>query len=516
MSTPEGAITSATPDVTASSSNSGVSETAASSPAQDTATSSADVNTQQAVQGDAQAQPQANDPLAGFPPDTELQTAVQNKVPWAEMASRLKGAYSELKPRFEQLTQRYEPFNPILDRFEKPEQLQSILDFQSALTGWENDPQSGELIPATQLGAQQIVQNFPQHAPYLTSDLLDQPMIDPVTGEQARGVEIMLRGMAADPQERQLALKILGGVEPSSIAPQWQATEEELTTVKPELQDFYKSLPWEEREELKALSPEYLNKTLQRDKLNADLQRQVEREAEEKQQVQQRREAYVNQQANQAGEQYKDSQLNSALSTFHESVVQQCNFIQPLDPANLPQGMTPEQATQMNAQIAASNKAEAAQITGLIVSLFNPQTSAYVIPLLKEIGAVDDKLLGELNQAATQFGNNARNFGHLQYRGKLTANGNGYTPSSDVTSLSNEAERALKKMVAYANQIKKAVIDHRSNFFSLKATEHNATLNGSPVVRPQVNGSPFDPTQAVSTGQPTGWLTRSQLNQQYG
>ena len=466
------------------------------------------------------------DPLEGVPSLDEL-NGLPDTAQYKKSLIQMRQAIdSQFKPRLQELTEKFQPYEPILDRFEKPEELQSLIDFQSSLTGWENDPETGQLIPATQMGAQQIVQSFPQHAPYLTSDLLDMKMIDPATGQQSTGVEIMLWGIASDPQERQLALRILGGVEPTQLAPQWQPTAEELeiipedpanpTPEEKELQNLYRTLSFEKRGELKLASPEFVRDYLKDQQLKQELTREREQTRASQQEQQQRREQYVAQQANQAGESYVSERLTGALTTFHQSVVQECQFIQPLDPANLPQGVTPEQAQQMNAQIAASNKAEAAQITGLIVSLFNPQTAAHVVPLLKEIGALDDKLLADLNETASKFGNNARNFGHLSYRGKLTANGQGYNPTPDVTGLNNEADRALKRMVAYANQIKAKVMEHRSNFFSLKANEHNSTLNGSPTVRPSITGQDYDPTKAVSTGQPAGWLSRSQINQQFG
>jgi hypothetical protein len=54
-----------------------------------TGTSSPDVKTDSPVQDAAPAQ---DDPLAGFPPDTELEAAVANKTPFAEMAARIKSA----------------------------------------------------------------------------------------------------------------------------------------------------------------------------------------------------------------------------------------------------------------------------------------------------------------------------------------------------------------------------------------------------------------------------------------
>ncbi len=517
MSTPTDALPSVTPDVTASSSDSSVSQTAASSPAQGTATSAAAVDTQQAVQGE-NATTSVDDPLANLPSDDELTQLVARKVPNAEAVQRLKGAYTQLKSQFDPIAEKYKVFEPVADRFQTPDDLQRVIELQDSLIGWQNDPQTGQPVPATEQGAQKLAELYPQHADYLTADLLDLPTRDPQTGQMVPRIDVVLAGMAADPVERAKALKILGGVEPSAIAPQWQPTEDELAVVRPELQEFYRKLPYEDREELKMNSPEFINKTLQQLKLTEDLQTERERYQQVEDERQQQREQYITQQANQAGETYLNTQLNDALTTFHNSVVQQCQFIKPIDPAALPQGMTAEQAVQMNQQIAASNKAEAAQITGMIVSLFNPQTAAYVVPLLKEIGAVDDKLLGELKRAADSFGSNGRNYGNLQWRGQLGTNGNGYQPTADVTRLGNESSRALKTMVGYANQIKARLMERRSQFFELRAQQHNSTLNGAVATRPPINGTAFDPTTAASNGQriPAAGLSRDELARIYG
>jgi len=321
----------------------------------------------------------------------------------------------------------------------------------------------------------------------------------------------VLESLAADPDQRQRALKILGGVEPSAVAPQWQPTEDELAVVRPELQDTYRKLPYEEREELKLNSPDYINRTLEREKFTQQLQAEREQNEQLRQQQAQQQEQYVNQQAVQAGNEYVNTQLNQALTTFHEAVVQQCNFVKPLDPANLPQGFTPEQATQMNQQIAAANKAEAAQITGLVVSLFNPQTKAYVLPLLKEIGAVDDKLLAQLDQAASAFGSNGRTYANLEFRHK-----NG-SPTAPDPRLNTDASTNLKRMIGYANQIRGKLMETRSQFFELTAQQHNSTLNSGAAVRPPINGQGYNPTTASAAASlPTGKLSRAEIERLYG
>jgi hypothetical protein len=466
------------------------------------------------VQGETQTQ-QPDDPLAGFPSDDELKAAVANKTPFAEQAARIKGVYEPLKSQFTELQGKFRPFEPVAERFEQPEQLQEVLSVFDGLTQWQRDAASGELVPATERGAQLLAEKFPQHADFLAADLLNMETVDPESGRRLPRIDLALEGIAKDPERRAKALQILGAVEPSSISPQWQPSDEELAVVRDDLKDTYKKLPYEDREELKLASPEFINKTLADRKLMDELRQEREQNQQERQQQLQQREQYIAQQANQAGEQYVGKLMTDALATFHNSVVEQCNFLQPLDPASLPQGMTAEQAAQVNQQIADSNKAEAAQITLAVIGVINEETRPFVLPLLKQIGVIDDKMLESLDKAAQGFGDNARNYGHLSFRGQLGANGQGYRPGQDVVTLNNEAQRNLKLLVHHANQIKGRLMEKRSQFFGMKAQGHNQTLNSVAASRPAPNGSAFNPATAT-TQQPTRWPTRQEIEAQYG
>lgn len=516
MSTPEGGIQTA--DVSSTPETGASIVTDSSSVSQGTSTPQESIagGVTTDVQGQSQA-PQQPDPLADLPSVEELNQQAEQGVKYAKALAQLRGVYDPLKTQHGELSERFKVFEPVADRFERPEQLQQVLELQDSLLGWENDSQTGEPVPSTHVGAQKLGELYPQHADYLAADLLNMPTVDPETGRQAARIDFVLEEMAKDAEQRAKVLKIFGAVEPSSVAPQWQASEEELALVRDDLKDIYKSLPYEDREELKLNSPEFINKTLANEKLTRELKTEREQAQTQREQFQQQQAQQLNLRAQEAGNSYVSEQLTSALTTFHKSVVGQCNFIEPLDPANLPQGVTPEQATQVNAQIAASNKAEAAQITGLIVSLFNPETSKHVVPILKEIGVLDDKFLGELNKVSSEFGNNARNYGNLTFRRQSQANGSGYQPEGDVTGMKNVADQRLKYMVHLANQVKSKLIDQRSQFFSLKAQGHNATLNGAAGVRPQANGTAFNPTTAPANANlPPGRMTRAEIDALYG
>lgn len=510
-------IGASAPDVSAPSSDSGANQATGSSPVQDgSGTPSSDASGVTApVQGASQ--PSIADLLKDLPAVDELNQQAAQGQKYAAALANLRGVVEPVHTQFEELSGKWkavEPFQETLSRFERPEQLTESLQLSESLIGWQQGPQG--LEPATEKGAALLAEKFPLHADYLAADLLQGMTVDPQTGQQMSRLDAALSGMAQDPAERAKVAKMFGLVEPSSISPQWQPSEEELANVRPELQDIYKKLSYEEREELKLASPEFINSHLQKEKLMQELQTEREQTQQREAQRIQQREEYIKRQAEQAGEQYVTSQLTDALTTFHNSVVEQCNFIQPLDPNNLPQGMTPEQATQMNQQIAQSNKAEASVITGLTVALFNPEVRPFVEPLLREIGVIDEKLIKDLDTAADGFGNNGRNFGHLSYRGKMQANGNGYQPDASITNLNNEASRNLKLMVHIANQVKSRLMEKRSQFFQMKATDHNQTLNNVAASRPSPNGTTFNPATATGVQLPAGKLSKAEIDRLYG
>lgn len=511
MSTPEGAIPSATPDVSSATPNAGVPSTKGSSPSP-SVTGAPPEQSQTGVTSPVQdSAPQTpEDPLAGIPTSEELKALVAQNAPNAKGLAQIREAYEALKTNYADVESKYSIFAPVAEKFSAPEEIQQLVDMRESLLGWEN--QDGNLVPSTQKFIEKL---DPKRAEFLFADLADGTTVDPRTGQSVPRMDRALQFIATDPERRANALKILGAVEPSAVAPQWQPTQEQLAVVKEELQDTFKKLPYDEREALSTNDPDFINKYLAKEKLQNDLVQEREQRAQRDQQESQQRDQLLHQEAKRAGDTYVDQLLTNGLTTFHNSVVEQCDFIKPLDLQNLPQGMTPEQAGQMNAQIAEANKAEAAQITAQIVALINPQTRRYMLPTLKEIGVVDDKLMELIDKAAEAVGNNGRNYGHLVYRGKLTANGNGYQPGPDVTPLDNEAQRNFKLLVSYANGIKGKLMEKRSQFFGMKATGHNQILNGVAASRPNANGGSYDPTTAT-TQQPTNFLTRREIDQRYG
>jgi len=454
------------------------------------------------------------DPFADLPSIDELKAQAGQGIKYADALASIKGAFDPLKSQFKELQQKYGIYESADGRFETPDAFNEVLSFYDSVFKWGQDPDTGEPVPDTEGAVQLLAQKSPQHLDFIVADALGMPTVDPSTGRQLSRLDYVLESLAADPEQRARVLKMMGGVEPSAMAPQWQPTEAELSVVRDEYKDLYRSLPYEERGELKMNSPEFINRFLQQEQFRQQLTAEKQQSDQLRAQEVERRETYLNQQAQAAGQEYLNTQLSQALTTFYDAVVQQCNFIKPLDMAQLPQGLTPEQATQLNGQIVNANKAEAVEFTGTIMGLLNPQVRSYIEPYLKQIGAVDDKLLQRLDAAANAFASNARNYGNLTYRQQLTANGN-YAPDQSVTQMSNEAARALKTMVGVANEVFGRLAETRSSFFELRAQQHNSTLNNGAQVRPPISGQAFNPTTAPAP-KPQGWMTRDELARLYG
>ncbi len=517
MSTPEGALTG-TPDVSSSPSTTSTSDVASTSGA---ATSSVAMDTSSAPSeqsagivsaGAVQEPSNASDPFDQLPSVDELNEQAGQGVKYAKALAELRGYAEPIRNQLTELQDKWKIFEPVSDKFSAPEEVQQLADLRDGLFGWEKG-EDGRLIPATQRFVENLDAN---RAEFVFADLADAMIPDPRNpGQSISRMDKALQYVAQNPESRANALRILGAVEPTAVAPQWQPTQDQLSVVKEELQDTFKALPYDEREALSTNEPDFINKYLAKEKLQNDLMQEREQRTQRDQQLAQQHEQALQQEASQAGDAYVDKLLLDGLSTFHNSVVEQCKFIEPLDMGNLPQGMSPEQAGQMNAQIAEANKAEAAQITAQIVALINPQTRRYMLPTLKEIGVVDDRLMAEIDKAAQAVGDNGRNYGSLTFVGQKRANGSGYQPGADVVPLNNEAQRNFKLIAHYANQIKGRLMEKRSQFFSMKATGHNQILNGVGAVRPSANGSSYDPTTAA-TQRPSGFMSRAEIEATYG
>lgn len=441
------------------------------------------------------------DPLEGVPSLDELKTLAEQNAPNAKALAQLRGAYEALKPQLGKLTEKFKPFEPYADRFSSPEEVQQIVDLKDKLYGWERDPTTNQLVPATQSFAETLAKSAPETADFLAADLMNGMTRDPETGRELPRIDLALESIAQDPARKAAALKILGGVEPTSIAPTWQPTAAELEVVKPELQDIYKSLPYDEREELKLGSPEFINRQLEKEKFQQDLIAQNKQAQERETRQQQQREQYLNTQAQDAGNKYVEQQFRQGFTDFANSIVERSKFIQPIDPqSDVARQMAPEQLTAMNQEIQKINTGVGKFVASVVAGLSHPDTAWVMADFLKDIG-IEPKVIQEFDSARLELARNARDFGELNFRGSLGQNGNSNQGHAGLGVLQSNANRALQNMKARGNLVAKPLMELMSKFFEMKAGSYNSTLNGVPQVRPHPTGTAYDPARETTQRQ---------------
>lgn len=516
MSTNEGAL-APTPDVSGIATASGSTAPAESSPAPvvTDSPSSADVNTQ-SVQGEQT--PTQDDPLAGLPTAEEIEAAVAQGTPYAKGLAQVKSAYDALKPQLSELTTKFKPFEPYADRFSSPEEVQQIVDLKENLYGWERDPNTNHLVPATQSFAKNLAKADPDRADFLAADLMNGMTKDPETGRQLPRIDLALESIAQDPERRAKALQILGGVEPTSIAPTWQPTAEELELVKPELQDIYKKLPYDKRESLKLNDPDFINEYLADQKFKNDLIQQNQQAQERETRQQQQREQYFQQQAQEAGNKHVETQFKAGFTEFAKSIVERSKFIAPIDPQSPEaQQMEPQAVQQMNQEIQTINTGVGMMVSTVVAALSHPDTRFVAEAFLTQIG-IDSKVIQEFDNARVEFARNARDYGELNYQQSAgqPQNGNGAAPHAGLGAIQSNATRAMNAMKGRGNLVAQPLLAMLSKFFEMKAGSYNQTLNGTPQARPSVAGTAYNPTKEPLAQQPTGFMSRREIEQRYG
>lgn len=464
-------------------------------------------DTTSTVQGQSSPTPttESDDALADVPSLDEI-NQLPDDAKFKKSLLQMRNAIEDrFKPQLAELTSKYDPFKSHIERFEKPEALDEIVKFNDALFGVERD-ERGQLVPSTQTFANDLAARDPNVADFLAADLMNG-MTRSDDGRQIPRIELALEAMAQDPNRRAAALRILGGVEPTSIAPQWQPSADELAVVAPELQDIYRKLPYDEREALKLNDPSFINTYLGKEKFQADLIAANQQAQQLQAQQTAQRDQYVAQQAAAAGNKYVEDQFRAGFTEFANSVVEKTQFIGGLDP-EVAKSMPPEQVAAYTQQAQQINQGVGKMIATVTAALSHPDTQWIAADFLKSLG-VDDSILAAFNTARTEFANNARNYGELAYQ----SNGSGH---AGLGTLQANASRAMREMKGRGNAVAQPLMQMMSKFFEMKAGNYNSTLNGAATARPPTNGSRFDPTTAPAQLPVGGTLSRAEIERLYG
>ena len=501
--------------------DSGVVETTAGTPPASTTGTTAAPDEQTAGPANAAADqgqsttPQDDD-FADVPSLDELKTLAEKNTPYAKSLIQLRSAIEEkYRPQLNEFTEKFKVVEPVIDRFQTPEEVQRIVGLHDKLNAYVRDPDTGKLVPDTEGYVQDIAESDPERADYIAADFMNG-LTRTDDGREITRFELALEEIGRNPElkdRRAAALKLLGGVEPSSIAPTWQPTAEELEVVRPELQEIYKQLPYDERESLKLNDPDFINRYLAKEKFQADLMRENETAKELQARQQEQREQYFRQQAEQAGHKAVEDGFRQLFTEYRNNVVENSKFIAPIDPQSPEaQQMGPEAVAQLNQKVQSVNAGVGNIIALTTAALSVPDTAWLAQEVLKGFG-VTDEMLQKFNAARMEYANNTRDAGELGFEAQQGRNGNG---SAGLGTLQSNARRAASNLKANGNAISKAVKAVLSDFFEMKAGNYNSTLNGAATARPPVNGQGFNPTTAPAQRPPGGTFTRREIEQMFG
>ncbi len=434
-----------------------------------------------------------DDILAGVPSLDELNQlddSLQYKKSLVQMRQAIEQTF---KPQLSEQAERLKIAEPVLDRFQTSEELQAAVEWHDKLFGTFERDDRGQLVPATEKVAQELAQRDPLVADYLAADLMNG-LTRTDDGREIPRIDLALEEMSRDPERRAAALKLLGGVEPTSIAPTWQPTAEELEVVRPELQDIYKQLPYDERESLKLNDPDFINKYLAKEKFQADLMRENETAKELQARQQAEREQYIRQQAEAAGHKAVEEGFRQLFTEYRDNVVENSKFIAPLDPQSPEaQKMGPEAVAQFNQKAQQVNAGVGKFVSLVTAALSVPDTAWLAQDVLRDLGVTDD-VFQKFNAARQTYANNTRDAGELGFGQNGNAKGLG--------TLQSNARKAASDLRGNGNLITKAVKALLSDFFEMKAGNYNSTLNGAATARPPLNGTGFNPATAAETRPP--------------
>jgi hypothetical protein len=441
MAEPANDVSQASPDLSTSP------DVAASSAATGTVTPQGDSPEGVIAQPSDQAKVEV-DPLEGVPTLEELQG--KENVPYAKAVAQLRSAYEPLKQQYDELSTKHSVFEPVADKLQTAEEVQSLVTLNESLNKYSPDPDTGALRPDPTGFAQQMSTDDPERADYLTSALVWGQTKHPVSGQPVTRAELVLQVMANDPQLRSHALQVLGGVEPSAVpAPTWTPSQEELdrlvndpdkvTAEERALQERYRKLPYEDRLELLDRTPEFVKNTLRTLQQNELLQANEERRVAAEQRAEVETAQRVEQEANDAGDQYVEQGFKGTFTNFANHIYETWK---PTD----------------NPEV---NKREGALVALAVAALSTPDTRFAAEQAFKEMG-INQKVLDEFNAAREAYAQSGREFGYLTHK-KQRTNG--------------DPSRSQQKLLAKAKDLGTLIIAGRNEYFKTRATTHNDNLD---------------------------------------
>lgn len=423
-----------------------------------TGTSAAAVNLQSSDptnQTQTEGQPE-QDIFAGIPSLAELEAQKAKGIPYAAGLHQLRSTLEPLSAQHKELSAKYQPFEQFT---QTPEELQSVVKLNESLNRYAPDAQ-GVLRPDPTEFVQHISTEDPVRADHLTSALVWGTTTHPVTRQPVTRAELILEVIAKDPEFRVHALKTLGGVEPSAVpAPTWAPDPEELSVIKPELQDLYRKLPFDKRATLKLNDPDFINEYLEDQKFKGEMRERGEREEVQRREYAEQQAQRVETEANNAGEQAVETGFREALTSIAN------HLYETYKPTDDP----------------VTNKREGAHVALALTALSHPDTRWAAEAMLKEMG-ITQQDLDALNQSREAYANGTRQHGYLAHKKMRTT---GEDPS-----------RLQQRMIVQAKNLATKIIGGRNEYFTKRAQSHNNNLDQTERARVPIGGQ----AQAAGNG----------------
>lgn len=406
------------------------------------------VNSQSSDQSTTQSEEQP-DIFAGIPSLDELAAEKDRGIKYAAGLHQLRSTLEPLSAQHKELSEKYQPFEQFT---QTPEELQSVVSLNASLNRYSHDPVSGVLRPDPSEFVSHLATEDPVRADYLAGELLWSKTTG-ANGQPVTRAEVFLQNLRQDPEMRSFALNVLGGVEPAAVpAPTWAPSPEELSIVKPELQDTYRKLPYDKRESLKLNDPDFINEYLEDQKFKADVRERDQQNEARQREYYESQQKQAEQEANNAGDQYVENGFRETFTSFAKHISETWK---PTDHPEI-------------------NQREGALVALAVAALAHPDTRFAAEHAFKALG-IDEKSLDAFNQARQTYAQTGRQFGYLSHKQQRTT---------------EDPVRAQQKLITRAKDLGTLLIKGRNEYFKARAESHNKTLDQTETARPPIGGSP--------------------------
>lgn len=411
------------------------------------------------------------DPLKDVP--TAEQVATMQTVSKEAFLS-LRNEYDRVKPERDDLSTKFSVFEPVADRFQTAEEVQSLVTLNESLNKYSADPETGALRPDTSQFVEEFSAKDAERADDLTSRFAWGMTKNPATGQPVPRMSLLLQAVRyGDDQElRSSMIRQLGGVEESAVpAPTWAPTQEELDNIAIDptrltaedraLQEAYKQLPYEKRDVLAGMTPDYVRSELKKEQLIQQLTQERTQREEQDRRTEMEATQRVEQEANDAGDQYVEQGFKSMFTNFAKHIYETWK---PTDDPKI-------------------NKSEGALVALAVTALSRPDTRFAAEEAFKEMG-IDQKTLDEFNAERDKYAKDGREFAYLTHKKQR--------PNGDPT-------KVQQRIVAKAKDLGTLIIAGRNEYFKTRAITHNKDLDQAERARIPVGAG-----VSAGTGSPNG------------